>query len=364
MYWKDGEVRASYPVGAGLGSGRIASLRVDDDGTLWASTESGLSRLKDGHWATLSSRNGLPCDAVHWAIEDDAKSFWLAMPCGLVRVARAELDAWSAEPGRKVSATVFDGSDGVVMRANAGGYNPQVTKARDGKLWLATIDGVSIVDPSYLPTNKLPPPVHVEQVIADRKPYQPAEGLRLPPLLRDLEIDYTGLGLGDPASVRFRYILEGRNRDWQDAGTRRQAFFTDLPPRKYRFRVIAGTSSGAWNEAGASFDFSIDPAYYQTNWFRASCVAAGLLFLGAVYWLRSLYVAQRFNLRLEERVNERTRIARDLHDTLLQSFQGVLLKFHAITYMLGDRSDIKAPWKLRSSKPGKPSPRGGMQCRV
>jgi signal transduction histidine kinase len=138
--------------------------------------------------------------------------------------------------------------------------------------------------------------------------------------------------------VRFRYKLEGHDNDWQDPGTRRQAFYNDLSPRDYRFRVIAANNSGVWNEAGASFDFSVAPAYYQTRWFQASCGAAFLVLLGGLYLLRVKQLEQHLSIRMEERVNERTRIARDLHDTLLQSFQGVLLKFHAVTFMLPDRA--------------------------
>src|SRR5262249_40132118 len=127
--------------------------------------------------------------------------------------------------------------------------------------------------------------------------------------------------------VKFRYRLEGYDRDWHDAGTRRQAFYTDLPPGKYSFRVIACNSDGAWNESAAQLDFSILPAYYQTNWFRAVCATVFLALLWVLYHLRLRQLARQFNMRLEERVGERTRIARDLHDTLLQSFHGILLHF-------------------------------------
>jgi len=127
------------------------------------------------------------------------------------------------------------------------------------------MDGVSVVDPRHLPFNKLPPPVHVEQITADRKAYDATLAvngqMRLPPLVRDLEIDYTALSLVAPEKVRFRYKLEGWDRDWQDAGTRRQAFYTNLSPRKYRFRVTACNNSGVWNEAGTFLDFSVAPAY-------------------------------------------------------------------------------------------------------
>ncbi|HXR10039.1 MAG TPA: triple tyrosine motif-containing protein, partial [Candidatus Acidoferrales bacterium] len=158
-----------------------------------------------------------------------------------------------------------------------------------------------------------------------------------PARVRDLEIDYTALSLVAPEKMKFRYQLEGYDRDWQDAGNRRQAFYTNLPPRNYRFRVRASNNSGMWNEAGAFLDFSIAPAYYQTGWFRASVAAAILIMLAAAYQLRLRYLKQQFHIRMEERVNERTRIARDFHDTLLQSFQGVLLKFQAVRYLLQDR---------------------------
>src|SRR5262249_27147146 len=140
-----------------------------------------------------------------------------------------------------------------------------------------------VIDPRHLPFNKLPPPVHIEQITADRKSYEVTSvangNLRLPPLIRDLEIDYTALSLAVPEKVRFRYKLEGWDRDWQDAGTRRQAFYGNLPPRNYHFRVMACNNSGVWNEAGTFLDFSVAPAYYQTLWFRLSCVFVFLALL-------------------------------------------------------------------------------------
>jgi signal transduction histidine kinase/ligand-binding sensor domain-containing protein len=346
-YFSDGGIRAAYGPADGLGEGKINSLRVDEDGTLWTATDGGLSRFRNGHFATLSSKNGLPCDTVHWSMEDSNHSFWLYMPCGLVRIARSELDGWIAsvdkdkDVTRRVISTVFDSSDGVRAAAEAATVGPQVAESTDGKLWFASRDGVSVIDPRHLPYNKLPPPVHIEQITADHKTYpvsSDASGnARLPPLIRDLQIDYTALSLVAPEKVLFRYKLEGWDGDWQDAGTRRQAFYSNLPPRDYRFHVIACNNSGVWNEAGTFLNFSVAPAYYQTWWFRLLCVTAFLALLGATYQLRLWQVERQFNMRMEERVNERTRIARDLHDTLLQSFQGVLLKFHAVTYSILDR---------------------------
>jgi signal transduction histidine kinase len=293
-----------------------------------------LSRIQNGHIATLNSKNGLPCDAVHWAMEDNEHAFWLYMPCGLARIASSELDAWVRDPSRPVKTTVLDSSDGVRSGLSASYYSPNVAKAPDGRLWFVNLGGVSIVDPRRLAINKLAPPVHIEQIVADRKAYEASSNLRLPPLVRDLEIDYTALSLVAPEKIRFRLKLEGRDRDWKDAGNERKAFYNDLPPRNYRFRVAASNNSGVWNEAGAAFDFSIDPAYYQTRWFQALCVAAFLAMLWALYQYRLHQIAREFNMRLEERVSERTRIARDLHDTLLQGFQGLMLRFQLVDDLL------------------------------
>jgi signal transduction histidine kinase len=206
------------------------------------------------------------------------------------------------------------------------------------------MDGLSVIDPRHLPYNKLPPPLHIEQITADRNvSWQNSWGdassnLRLPALTRDLEIDYTALSFVVPEKVQFRYKLEGWDRDWQDVGNRRQAFYTNLSPRKYRFRVSACNNSGVWNEASAFLDFSVAPAYYQTAWFRLSCVAVFLASLWVLYQLRLRQLAREFNAGLEARVNERTRIARELHDSLLQGFQGLMFRLQAVRDLLPGRA--------------------------
>jgi signal transduction histidine kinase len=345
VFFKGGQVRASYTPADGLAEGHIRDLRLDRGGTLWVSTEGGLSRLKDGRFATISSKNGLPCDAVHWVMEDDDQSFWLYMGCGLVRLSRSQLDAWAIsankDPERRIQATVFDSSDGVRSHTTSTGYSPSVAKSPDGKLWFLPWDGVSVLDPHHLPFNRLPAPVQISQITADRQTYDAVSSvkgsLRLPPLLRDLEIDYTALSFVAPEKVLFRYKLEGFDGDWQEAGNRRQAFYSNLSPRNYRFRVSACNNSGVWNEASTFLDFDIAPAYYQTAWFRASSVAAFLALLWALHRLRLRQIAQKFNTQLEARVGERTRIARELHDTLLQSFHGLIFRFQAVDNLLPAR---------------------------
>ncbi len=341
-YLKDNNIQALYTAEDGLAEGRVSDLLQDQDGTLWIATEGGLSRLRRGSITTLTSKNGLPCDAVHWLREDNAHTFWLYTSCGLVRIARDELDALATavdqniSTKRSIAATIFDSSDGVKSIASGYHFNPQVAKSTDGRLWFITLEGVSTVDPAHLPVNNLPPPVHIEQFIADRQVYDATSDARLglPPLIRDLQIDYTALSLVAPEKIRFRYMLEGRDTVWQEAGNRRVAFYTDLPHGNYRFRVMACNNSGVWNEAGTFVDFSIAPAYYQTTWFRVLFVAGVLLVFTALYQLRLRQVAGQVRARLEERVEERERIARDLHDTLLQSVQGLILRFDAVAQQI------------------------------
>jgi len=350
VYFKSGQIRASYTVADGLGKGHIRDLQLDQEGTLWAATETGVSRLKGGRVASLTSKNGLPCDDAHWVMEDEDHSFWVYTACGLVHLARSELDAWAAakEPGRRVQLTVFDSSDGVRSHEGTTGYSPSVARSTDGKLWFLPWDGVSVIDPHHLPFNTLPPPVHIEQITADRKTDDATSdingSLRLPPLVRDLKIDYSALSLVTPERVLFRYKLEGHDSDWQEVGNRRQAFYNNLPPSNYRFRVSACNNNGIWNEAGTFLDFSVAPAYYQTNWFRLLCVAAFLALLGALYQLRLRQVARQFNMRLEERISERTRIAQELHDTLLQGFISASMQLHVALDQVPD--DLPARTRL------------------
>jgi signal transduction histidine kinase/ligand-binding sensor domain-containing protein len=343
VHFDNGKVSASYGPADGLGTGRVADLYFDRSGTLWIATDGGLSRFNNGRLATLNAQNGLPCDSVQWVIEDDEGSLWLSMPCGLVRVSSADLTAWVSgtdrpEGNRAVPVKVLGTSDGFRFAAGTN-YSFAVAKSTDGRVWFRAFDGVSVLDPNVLPFNPLPPPVHIESITADRRTYAAGSGdtadLRLPPVTRDLQIDYTALSLVAPERNQFRYRLDGRDTDWQDVGFRRQAFYSDLAPGPYTFRVIASNNDGVWNEQGAAIDFEIAAAYYQTNWFIA--LVAGML-------LSSIWAAHRLRLRIVEthereitalneklmsaQEQERIRIAGELHD-------GVMQEMLAATMMLG-----------------------------
>ena len=337
-HFADGRVDRLASVADGLAKGRVESLRADPDGTLWISTEEGLSRLKDGRIVTMTGSSGLPCDGADWMVDGDAGEVWLYMTCGIARIERSELDAAfdAREHGgthRPLRVTLFDSATGVLSTLSVGSYTPHVARSPDGRLWFATPSGVGVLNPRRVPHNAIPPPVQIEQVIADRRLYElsPAtEPIALPPLTRDLQIDYTALSLTAPERMQFRYRLLGYDSRWRDVGTRRQAFYTDLPPGNYLFQVIASNNDGVWNEVGASVGLSIAPTFYQTRWFTALCIAAGAAMLWFVVWWRGKQVEMRMRLRLEERVLERERLARDLHDTFLQSMQGLVLRFHAV----------------------------------
>jgi hypothetical protein len=180
---------------------------------------------------------------------------------------------------------VFDVFDG--LRAGiATPFERSALKDRDGRLWFTNGSVVQMIDPAHMVRNLTPPAVHLEQIIADHKLYLPGGGVRLPARTRDVEIDYTALSFTVPQKVGFRYRLEGRDPDWQDAGTRRQAFYTNLSPGQYRFRVIARNNDGVWNETGASWAFSIAPTFYETLWFKTLMALAGISLIWLLYRLR------------------------------------------------------------------------------
>jgi signal transduction histidine kinase/ligand-binding sensor domain-containing protein len=313
----------------------VYQVVVNPDGTVFATTSAGLVGWKDGTSRLLSSKNGLPCDSVIGAAWDNQDALWLDMGCGLARISKEDMDHWWRDQNAVVVPRVLDVSDGV--RPGRPNFNPMV-RTPDGRLWIATTSSLQMVDPGHLTRNNVLPPVQIEKIVGDRKAYQPNGDLVFPPLMRDLEIDYAALSFVNPQKVRYRYKLEGRDATWQEAGNRRLAFYTDLRPGSYRFHVIACNDDGLWNSEGAWVDFAIAPAWYQTDAFRVSSVLAAAFLLWLLYYRRMRQASRSIRARFEERVEERTRLARDLHDTLLQTLQGSKL---AADDALEHRSDAE-----------------------
>jgi signal transduction histidine kinase len=299
------------------------SLSVDSAGIVWGATSGGLYRWGHGTLSVMDSHNGLPCSNVTAALMDDSGSLWLdAAKCGYLRIPAADIAKWAAHPEAQVTVTTLGALDGADPGWNGERIQPNAARSPDGRLWFVGLSSLQMIDPGRSYKNPTPPPVHVEGLVADGKSYSPASPITLPPLSRDLHIDYTALSFVMPQRMGFRYILEGRDTGWQNPGLRRQAFYSDLRPGSYRFRVIASNNDGVWNETGAALDFKVAAAWYQTIWFRSLCFVVGVLLLWAIYRLRVRQIAGHMKARFDERLAERTRIARDLHDTFLQTIQG------------------------------------------
>ena len=307
--------------------GPVHGLLVNSDASVLAATASGLVGWQNGRVQSLTVRNGLPCDVIYALIFDRKATLWLYAACGLIAIPNAELQRWWTSPDATVKTRLLDAFDGAQPMSTP--FRPNASQSPDGRLWFANENFVQMIDPDHLDDNPIPPPVHVEEIVADHKSYAPRDALRLPARTRDLEIAYTALSFVAPQKMRFRYKLEGHDSEWQDPGTRRQAFYSDLPPANYRFRVIASNNDGVWNEEGATLAFSVAAAWYQTSWFRVGSLAALLALLWCIYWLRVRSIHRRseqlalINAKLEAQIAERKQAEEALKQAE-QKFRGLL----------------------------------------
>lgn len=238
-------------------SSRVLAITAASDGSILGGTAFGVVAWKNGKEQILTMQNGLPCDYVSGLISDDAGNLWLFAQCGLIEISREQMQLWWEHSESKLNLRVFDTFDG--FRPGLGHFNTSA-KTADGRLWFANGSVLQVIKPTHLSQDTDPPPVHISAAVADRMAYPVDSAIKLPPLTRDLEVDYTALSYAIPQKVLFRYMLEGRDASFRDAGTRRQAFYNDLRPGHYRFRVIACNSDGVWNKAGPFLDFSVLPA--------------------------------------------------------------------------------------------------------
>jgi signal transduction histidine kinase/ligand-binding sensor domain-containing protein len=313
------------PISTGVNS-PVLDIAVTRDGLVLGATDKGLIAFKDGALRVLSAKDGLPCDAIRGLADGEDGSLWLATSCGLAQVGLADIEDALRQPAHAVSAKVIDILDGV--RGGFAPFQKKITRAPDGSLWLANGVVLQSFDPHASTKAGDALPVHIESLTADRRRYPLADGLALPPLTRDVQLDYTAIGLAVPQHLRFRYRLDGREQDWIEAGQRRQAFYTDLPPGTYRFRVAASQDGRRWDEA-APLDFTVKPAFYQTGLFMLLVVALAALVLWMLFAWRLAHAKTQMRTLLEERHAERERIARELHDTFLQAVHGLMLRLQS-----------------------------------
>jgi signal transduction histidine kinase/ligand-binding sensor domain-containing protein len=309
----------------GLRAGSVQSLLVDGP-RLWVGGKNGLAWY-DGQWHNATPAGRQPFRGISGLVRTRAGDLWLHGSDGISRIAAADVEQLLREPARALPYERFDALDGLVGSAEQMRPLPSLVESRDGRLWFATASEVASIDPSNIARNPLPPPVQVLSLRSRDVTYPAQKGLRLPVGSRDLQIAYTAPSLAIPERVRFRYKLEGFDERWREAGTRREAMYTNLRPGAYRFRVIAANEDGVWNEAGATLELVVPPRFVETSWFTALVVLLAGLLLGGLYLLHMRRVTARMQDRMQERLAERERIARGLHDTLLQSVQGLIMLF-------------------------------------
>ncbi|MBB4098659.1 sensor histidine kinase [Sphingomonas kyeonggiensis] len=323
----DGLARRSFRIPFGShGTGDIALF--PQPGAVFVASEFGVARLRDDRFQGISARRVPMFGGVNGMTRGTAGETWLASPGGILRIRTADLDRAFAQPGWTPPMQVFGAADGLRSRPHSHSRNA-IVQGGDGRLWIATQTGTLWLDPKDVKRSLAPPRVAVGALVADQV-YRDPTNVTLPAGRSNVQIDFAVLNFSNQHATQVRYRIEGQDSEWVDPGTRRQAFYTNLAPGTYRFRLIAATDNGAWNEAGATVEFTIPPTFVQSKWFLALCAAIVLALLWLAYRLRMAQVAGRIRARLEERMGERERIARELHDTLLQSVQGLVLRFQSV----------------------------------
>jgi len=332
----------TYTTKDGLSGNIITSLLEDSEGTLWIGTKgNSLSRSTSAGFLSLN-RPGLP-RSVDSILEDNRGNLWLSSTRGITRVPRAALMACGASPQCDPHPESYGRSDGMPTEEASAIGHPAAWKDALGLLWFATRKGVAIADPDHLAENRLPPPVAIERFTVDGSEVPLSRNeINVPAGHTRFAFDYAGLSFAHPSRVRYRYLLEGFDKQWTDAGPRRSAYYTNLPPRHYRFRVEAASGNGEWNEAGAALAFYVHPAFYRRVWFILLCLAllAGIIVL--LYRLRVRRLRRQFDAVLAER----NRMAREIHDTLAQSFVGVSVQLELASQLLAQSQPAAAQQQI------------------
>lgn len=341
----------------GLAGNRVRSLYEDGDGVLWVGTyDSGLSRYKDGRLTSFTPRDGLFNGGVFQILEDERANLWLTCNLGIYRVSRRELNDFAEGRTRTITSVPYGKADGMLSVECNGGTQPAGMRARDGKLWFPTQAGVALVNPGALTINAAPPPVIIESALVDREAKDLRRPLRIEPGHTQLEIHYTGLSFIKPDKLRFRYRLAGVDEDWVEAGNRRAAYYSHLPPGTYTFTVVAANSDGVWNAQGRSLQLVVSPPFWRTWWFIALAAlsiagSAALIYTRRVSQLKKAHAARQaqheaFTRQLiESQEGERKRIAGELHDGLGQSL--ILIKNHALVGLDASEGEGGARGKFR-----------------
>ena len=369
----------TYTAVNGLASNTVTAIEESSDGTMWFATPNGLSALSGDRWTVYAGRDGLPPGGLNCLLEDSAGVLWLGTGDGLaffrsghIQVPRDVPEALH-EPVLGIAEDkhgwLWIATSNHVLRLNrdrllggalddsdvreygledglggAGGVNRHRSVVRDplGRIWFSLNSGISVVDPKRLNGSSAPALIHMQTVTADGNmlgldgPLRIASSAR-----RRITFSYIGLSLSMPDRIKYRYMLDGFDHGWSQPTAAREAVYTNLSPGPYHFHVMARNPEGVWNTAGATIGFEIEPAFWQTWWFQFSCVLASTAMALALYRYRLRQLTRQLNVRFEERLAERTRIARELHDTLLQGFLSASMQLHVAVDRLPQDSEAK-----------------------
>jgi ligand-binding sensor domain-containing protein/anti-sigma regulatory factor (Ser/Thr protein kinase) len=330
LFRMEGEtIREVAPNGVALRS--VDAIYRDPDGLVWLGTNgSGLWLLDERAPRTKTTqflmRHGMFDTEIYGIVADDLGNLWMACSKGIFSVLRSELLRFAEGKIKQVSSIQYSPTDALRVIECKPGVQPGVWRMTDGRVWFSTIRGLIVLDPAHLQRKVPPPPVVIENPIVNGQSERPDRIGSLAPGPKSLEFNYTGLSFLAPNRITFRYILDGYDKNWIDAGTRREAVYANLPPKQYRFRVTACNIDGLCNEAGSAIEFALAPHYYQQPWFLLTLAVLTAIAGWLVYQIRIRHLRERYDLI----VAERSRIARELHDTLIQGFSGITMAMQAL----------------------------------
>jgi ligand-binding sensor domain-containing protein/signal transduction histidine kinase len=327
----DGRRFTSYTTRDGLSENVVISLYGDAEGRLWIGTNGGgLNLFEGGRFHVFTTKDGLPNDTVYRVLGDGSGRLWMSCNKGVFSLSVNELEEFAAGRLHNLNPVVYGTADGMQTRECSSGGHPSAWRGADGRLWFSTIKGVAMIDPGRVERNKQQPPVVIEQTLVDGVPVAPNARPELPPGISRFDFHYAGLSFVAPEKVRYRYKLEGFDRDWVDGGDRRAAYYTNLGAGDYRFLVMASNNDGVWSQTPAAFAFTLRPHFYRTYWFYALCAVALGLLAWQLYALRVRQMRARFAAVLQER----NRIARELHDNLAQEILGVSVQLEIVARLM------------------------------